>query len=382
MNDQNKKWNELLADNEVFLKDYCSENTKRVLKIHKILSPGGDILIPDFITNFREIVKRLTVLLPNAAHSSPGWTQLPLLVVGECDSAWKIKPRYIGLCIIGNGSDARIYPFLDSEGIKNGSYPQVKEEDFEPWLTGTALPEHYARLKTEGLASLKTEGLKGLEKLEGYLNSQNKGSDNDSGIAITPNYIEEQKMIKGISDDEVTRTLVTDKDEIINCQAELEAVLKKLLNQTKEVTFGFPGGNFSETVNYNDDIDIWYATFSHDNAKIPRFWNGFGLHEKSNENKSNYNISVETNIPKALSRKVMGAFVTNEDGKIELIHRGRLNPGGSKFLKWYREKFGENVETISTGEKVIVIGAISDDEFISNYSAPHQNQRASTKRRS
>ncbi len=50
-----------------------------------------------------------------------------------------------------------------------------------------------------------------------------------------------------------------------------------------------------------------------------------------------------------------------------VIHRGRLNPGGSKFLDWYRENFPEYVKTISDGEKgaeVIIVGMLSDNDFI------------------
>jgi|GEM_PF-5604194 len=162
-----------------------------------------------------------------------------------------------------------------------------------------------------------------------------------------------------------TLVLVTDEKEIIECQDNLENVLKSQLNQEEEFSFGFQSSNFRKIANYNGDI--WYATSLIENeGKVPRFWNGFGLCENLNKNKSN-NISVEINIPKTIYRNVVGAFARNEDNKIALIHRGRLNPGGSKFLDWYRENFPEYVKTISDGEKgteVIIVGMLSDNDFI------------------
>ncbi|MEI6747170.1 MAG: hypothetical protein WCL34_14495 [Methylococcaceae bacterium] len=167
-----------------------------------------------------------------------------------------------------------------------------------------------------------------------------------------------------------TLVLVTDEKEIIEFQDNLENVLKSQLNQEQEFSFGFQSSNFRKTANYNGDI--WYATSLIENeGKVPRFWNGFGLCENLNKNKSN-NISVEINIPKTIYRNVVGAFARNEDNKIVLIHRGRLNPGGSKFLDWYRENFPECVKTIADegkGKEVIIVGTLSDSDFIGKLSA-------------
>jgi hypothetical protein len=163
------------------------------------------------------------------------------------------------------------------------------------------------------------------------------------------------------------RILVTNENEIINCQENLEKVLKYQLKEEKEFSFGFQSGNFRKMANHNGDI--WYSTYLIENErKVPRFWNGFGLYENLNENRSN-NISIEINISKTAEKAVSGAFVRNEND-IELIHRGKLNPGGYKFLDWYRkrEDFAENVKTISGGngknEDVIIIGKLSNRDFI------------------
>jgi hypothetical protein len=117
-----------------------------------------------------------------------------------------------------------------------------------------------------------------------------------------------------------TLVLVTDEKEIIECQDNLENVLKSQLNQEEEFSFGFQGGNFSNAANHNNSL--WYSTFVDDKAKIPRFWNGFGLCENLNGN--NAHISLEINIPKNASRQVNGAFV-KDNGNVALIpHIERL----------------------------------------------------------
>ena len=161
-------------------------------------------------------------------------------------------------------------------------------------------------------------------------------------------------------------TLVTEEDEIIRCQDNLEKVLQYYLKEEEEFSFRFQGRTFRTNVNHN--FDIWYASYLIEKADSePRFWNGIGLYQDLNKNKPN-NIAIKIDIATTDSRGVVGAFARNEDDEVTLIHRGLLYPGGYKFLEWYRANFPDAVKTILDGngksKDVIIIGTLSDSDFI------------------
>ena len=76
----------LLKNEEVFWENYCSSQTKNVLKANKITKDS------DLFFSFFRIVKRLAELMPNLDHNSPGWS-------------WK-KPhdKEVALVVLGKGN--------------------------------------------------------------------------------------------------------------------------------------------------------------------------------------------------------------------------------------------------------------------------------------
>ena len=88
-------WNEnaiqTLLTKENFSKNYCSEETKELIK-----SVNSD--------NFRHVVSQLVRLMPSAAHHSPKWTTPPqtIIVTGRCSLGHTIRQPRIGLCVIKN----------------------------------------------------------------------------------------------------------------------------------------------------------------------------------------------------------------------------------------------------------------------------------------
>jgi len=166
--------------------------------------------------------------------------------------------------------------------------------------------------------------------------------------------------------------IITDRDEVRESQNILEASLAKILEMESDYTIGFPSGSWECPVKYNDSI--WHTGYEIKDSS-PRHWNGFGLSEGLNENKSN-NITVEINIPtNGINRRVAGLFVRNEDtNALLLMHKGKIGGGrkgiGKKsFLGWYNPPmhiiYDDNNET----ENAFLIGEIESNKFASNLTA-------------
>lgn len=161
---------------------------------------------------------------------------------------------------------------------------------------------------------------------------------------------------------------VVELDQIKQCQLLLLENLNASLHLSGEFNIGFPGGSWNETIEYNDEI--WFHHFEIDEeAKSPRYWNGFGLAQNLSTNKSN-NIVVEINIPtNGINRRVAGFFAKNRNGKIGLFHRGGLG-GGRKgvgkqaFLRWSSYEL-TSVVTDGKNETAILVGLIEHDNFAS-----------------
>jgi len=163
--------------------------------------------------------------------------------------------------------------------------------------------------------------------------------------------------------------IIKDKKEIKRCQSALELVLMKKLPSNGDFIIGYPGGSLNCTINYNNSI--WYGTYPLTNSdSSPRFWNGFGLTDQLDVNKSN-NITVEINIPlNDINRRVSGLFaIDDKTGDIFLLHRGGVGGGRkgisrSTFITWYDKKLTKVNNENSKKEMALIIGNISKDNFI------------------
>lgn len=160
--------------------------------------------------------------------------------------------------------------------------------------------------------------------------------------------------------------IITKAKEIKKCQALLENTLKKYLSSSEdEFLIGFPSGSWRTQV-YFDNNSIWYSTYLIEGR---RNWNGFGLAESLNQNRSN-NIVVEVNTPlSGINKSVSGLFAKDDAGKIFLLHRGKIG-GGRKgigkntFLEWYQKKPTTVVDDKNKSQPAILIGNISSKSIV------------------
>lgn len=135
--------------------------------------------------------------------------------------------------------------------------------------------------------------------------------------------------------------------------------IKRLLNRfhkqlreymTESITglVGYPGGNFSDTVQYSPMLNIWLSKAEHNQDE--KYWNGFGI-GRPLEGKNN-SLSGEINFPhEGINRRIAGVFARADDGSITVLHRGgigggRTGIGKTFFLDNFRGDFLNAIDDI------------------------------------
>jgi hypothetical protein len=147
-------------------------------------------------------------------------------------------------------------------------------------------------------------------------------------------------------------------------QLQLESQLRAAISQSVETWVGYKGGKEDVRAHWSDQLGIWFATRPFPDADVPRFWNAFGLAYPG----PGASITCEINLPfDGVSPLVQGALVEDVDGRVFLVHRGKIGGGRpgigrERFLDHYRGQmisFHERGKTTSA----ILIGALGDPEL-------------------
>ncbi|MGD9851185.1 MAG: hypothetical protein AB7T38_07950 [Nitrospirales bacterium] len=164
--------------------------------------------------------------------------------------------------------------------------------------------------------------------------------------------------------------VVSDKSTIKKCQQQLIAELKRAFPHSEWLRIGYSGGSFEDRVYY--DRSLWFSSHllpKGKEAKIPRYWNGFGVGKSE---KSNQIIVVEINTAIEGSDKTLsGVFARNQNtGQYFLLHRGgiggsRKGIGKSSFTLWYKGPWAEITEPDETVDYAIPIGPIGGSRLLS-----------------
>lgn len=157
-------------------------------------------------------------------------------------------------------------------------------------------------------------------------------------------------------------TIISDKKEIENCHKQFHKVLDKFFNEKIDCLVGYHGGSDKATVKYSDKLNIWISSGELQN----RFWNGFGINRPT-ENKNNSLIG-EVNFPyEKIDRRIAGAFGIEENGKILVLHRGKIG-GGKKGIgkHFFKDNFrGDFVNAIDGNRETefCLIGELKSIHF-------------------
>jgi hypothetical protein len=101
-------------------------------------------------------------------------------------------------------------------------------------------------------------------------------------------------------------------------QAEFEKKLDRLRPSQHRTIISHAGGSWPATVNYTDQLGIWWDLGLRRDGS--QYWNAFGVGEPG----SRVNIAVEINYPlKGANFNIAGNWAKDEKGKMFLFHSGK-----------------------------------------------------------
>lgn len=159
--------------------------------------------------------------------------------------------------------------------------------------------------------------------------------------------------------------VIYDPRKISSAQKAFLKEIHSVLPKTDGVfTIGYQGNNFALEDLRSNGL-IWFGHYEANDAKVPRYWNGFGLANDltitgSNKISTEANVALDGYHPRA---KTVGAFFgKDENGNVALIHTGKVgggqpNVGKSNFLSWYKGevcKFQENPDSESPEQGILL----------------------------
>lgn len=146
-------------------------------------------------------------------------------------------------------------------------------------------------------------------------------------------------------------TVITDRQEIKKLHKQFHKRINKYLTEDIDCWVGYPSGSFQDTVRYSPELDIWISQAEHEK----KYWNGFGV-GRPIEGK-NISLNGEINFPyEGNNRRIAGAFAVEDNGKILVLHRGKIGGGKPGIGKNY---FTDNYR----GDFVIAIDGDRETEF-------------------
>ena len=114
---------------------------------------------------------------------------------------------------------------------------------------------------------------------------------------------------------------------------------------------------FSTEVAYAPEWDLWYAQQIQDK----KCWNGFGIGAPIAGKK--VALAAEINFPaEGLNRALSGVFARDENGRVFVLHRGKIRGGKALFFRHYH---GETVSADDGGkpDDFARIAALDDAAF-------------------
>ena len=157
-------------------------------------------------------------------------------------------------------------------------------------------------------------------------------------------------------------TVLDDESTIRRCQRQFMRALRPHVTDRIAVRIGHPGESFRARVFRAAGLDLWYHTGAIDGE---RYLNAFGTGMPSAGDA--VSSTIEINIPMSgLDRKIGGAFARDEQGRVFLVHRGRIGGrrGVGKYLfetryrgVWSEARDGE------ARSAVVVIGGLQSPLF-------------------
>ncbi len=144
--------------------------------------------------------------------------------------------------------------------------------------------------------------------------------------------------------------VIDDKVEIQRAQKLLLSNLNAVADRQDLINVGYQGESQKLNARWSKKLDIWWINENSGN----RFWNAFGTGEPKWNTGYSHSITCEINPPfEGIDRRISGVFAKNAEGKLYLLHRGKLGggkPGIGKAL--FVKEFTGDWEEVKDGAEL------------------------------
>ena len=158
-------------------------------------------------------------------------------------------------------------------------------------------------------------------------------------------------------------TVITDAATLAAAQKTFQEKLLAAMPQRIACIVAGIGGGFETEVAYSPELDLWYAQQIQDK----KCWNGFGIGAPVAGKK--VALAAEINFPaEGLNRALSGVFAHDENGRVFVLHRGKIRGGKALFFRYYD---GETVRADDGGkpDDFARIATLDDADFAAKLAA-------------
>jgi hypothetical protein len=162
-------------------------------------------------------------------------------------------------------------------------------------------------------------------------------------------------------------TVIEEKSKISKAQRQLEKTIRKCSPKKGTITIGGQWGHGPQTVSWFEELGIWWAMYPLNN----RYENAFGVEEPRWRTKYGHSIPCIIDIPfQGINRRIGGAFSTDENNRVYLMHRGRIG-GGKRGIgkKLFVENYRGEWKAVRDGNSVSTLALIAE---LGTERFPHQ----------
>jgi hypothetical protein len=139
---------------------------------------------------------------------------------------------------------------------------------------------------------------------------------------------------------------------------------KPLVSAKIPVNLGHPGATVKAKVSWSDSLGIWMF---HEKIADSRYWHAFGTGKPSES--SHVPITCEINFPiRGIDRRIGGALAADRDGRIYVVHRGKIGGGkkgvGKSLFEDHYRGVWATMEDGSVDTTVALIGELNSARFV------------------
>lgn len=118
-------------------------------------------------------------------------------------------------------------------------------------------------------------------------------------------------------------------------------------SETYTVRIGWPAGTRSCVVNYFPTFGFWiFSEINYDNPSMPKYLHALSSGKLKDD--QSLSASCHINFPLASESKVAGAFATDENGHIYILHTGNIH--GYTQSSFWQNFPGQKINAIHTGK--------------------------------